>query len=158
MTVLVYPMLPDIRSSTTSIRRFPKPLPLVLLIRLLPRHKQVLSNSGMIVTRGNRRTWKNKPVFNIILLPTRRYLNCTFPLKIFRLKLYMQNILFPMRATHAAHPMHLVLTTWRILDEYKVWSSSLCNFLQPPSSISFVHPHSLRRTLYSSTPSIHFLP
>jgi hypothetical protein len=41
--------------------------------------------------------------------------------------------------------------TWKILcEEYKLWSSSLCSFHQPPVSSS-LSPHTLFSLLFSNT-------
>jgi hypothetical protein len=39
-------------------------------------------------------------------------------------------------------------------DEYKVWSSSLCNFLQSPVTTALLGPNILHRTLFSNTLSL----
>jgi hypothetical protein len=39
-------------------------------------------------------------------------------------------------------------------EEYKLRSSSLCHFLQPPVTFSLVGPYTLFRTLLSDTPSL----
>jgi hypothetical protein len=39
-------------------------------------------------------------------------------------------------------------------EEYKLWSSSLCSFLQPPVTSSLIRPNSLLNTLFSNTLSL----
>jgi hypothetical protein len=41
--------------------------------------------------------------------------------------------------------------TWK---EYKLWSSSLCSFLQPPVASSLLDPHILLNNLFSNTLSL----
>jgi hypothetical protein len=40
-------------------------------------------------------------------------------------------------------------------EEYKLWSSSLCSFLQPPVTSSVFGPNILLNTLFSNTLSLY---
>jgi hypothetical protein len=60
-----------------------------------------------------------------------------------------------MRATCPAHAFildYIRLMTYE--DEYKLWSSSLCNFLHSPVILSLLDSDILLRTLFSNTLSL----
>jgi len=59
-----------------------------------------------------------------------------------------------MSAMHATRSTHLILNLITLIvfgEEYKLWTSSLCTFLQPPFTSSFVHPNTVLSTLFWGT-------
>jgi hypothetical protein len=76
-------------------------------------------------------------------------------LRAFPIKILYLFLVFPMRTAFRAHHIPLDLIILIICgEEYKLWSSSLCNFLQHPVTSSLLCANTLLRALYLSC----FLP
>ena len=65
-----------------------------------------------------------------------------------------QNAVFLFSLIHATYPAHLIhffgFTTEKFGEEYKLWSFSLCDFLQSPVTPSLLGPIILLGTLFSN--------
>ena len=78
-----------------------------------------------------------------------RLSSCLFPSRFLTKALYAF-ILYTMQATRPSHLCILYLIIRLIYgEEYKLWSSSLRNFLQPPVTFFFSDPNILLVTLFS---------
>jgi hypothetical protein len=66
---------------------------------------------------------------------------------------------FPLRVfTYPAHLISLYLINLRIISAgYKLWSSSLCNFLLPPVTFSLLGPYTLLGNLFLTSSEISHL-
>ena len=61
-------------------------------------------------------------------------------------------LLSPILATCLTHFIHLAFNTWVVSgEEYRSWSSSLCNFLQSPFTSSLLDPNIFLSNLFSNT-------
>jgi hypothetical protein len=93
--------------------------------------------------------------FNIIISPTPRSSEWSLP---FRLS--NQNSICISHLTHACYMSHFFILDLTIIiifrEKYKLWSSSLYNFLQPPVTSSLLSPVS--SALRSQTSSLYVLP
>jgi hypothetical protein len=71
---------------------------------------------------------------------------------------HQYSICIPILPIRATCPTHLTLFDLIILlilsKEYKLWSSSYCSFLQPPTTSSLSGPNILLSTLFSNTLSL----
>jgi hypothetical protein len=61
----------------------------------------------------------------------------------------------PISATCPAYLIVLNLTTWTILGEERIFSSSLCRFFYSPVTLSLLSPNFLLSTLFLNTLSLH---
>jgi hypothetical protein len=61
----------------------------------------------------------------------------SLPFKLFKPKILYEFFISSVHATCLSHLILRVLAILMIFDEYKLWSSSLCNFLQSSFTSSF---------------------
>jgi hypothetical protein len=99
------------------------------------------------------------PIYLISILILSSYLHLGIPSGLFLLSLPPKTLytskFFPMRTIFSAHRILLIILI--ILgEEYKLWSSTVCSFLQPPVTYSFFGPYILLSTLISNTNSLYF--
>lgn len=95
----------------------------------------------------------NLPYIHIILLYVPRFSKSSpsdFPSRTFYAFLF-----YLMHATCSTYPIFLALVILIIFRmEFKLWSPSLCTYIQPPVTSFFIGPDSLLRTLFLSTISL----
>jgi hypothetical protein len=92
--------------------------------------------------------------FNVIPSSTPRSSTWSLPCRISN-----QNFVRSSHFPHACHTPRTSQPPWfdclnNIIEEYKLWSSSLWDFLQPPVTLSLLGPNILLSTLFSNTPNL----